>query len=528
MNENNNEKNKLINKSNQNRFKEYNDNNPMIRYFCTTEYYCINCRENFKCIGKYNNKNLTKKDYKQKWQEICSLCEYQHLRCDNDQCNQCCEKSKCNEIECNYCKENNFECKRSFPITQEDFDKLKDLKYSICQFENGGKMNRLHLQGYGQFKNQIRRNNIKKIFNNKSLHIELAKGSYEEASNYCQAKYIQKKGTYGVLKEENYKLDKNGNLKRKRIEGDSNIVGPFEFGNPIKHRRTISKKEMNEFNKEITYEENKKLKNLLDVYEKGNLTKNDVKKYMNTRWLGNSYSEAIKIATEQEEFRVQDWQKNRWWKPVVFYFYGDSGAGKTGLINELFNNPYVKSSSAWWDNNYNNEQDVLLIDEFYTKLSWGDMLNVLNDISYNINMKYTKSQSLLSRYIFLTGSRSPNDSYNFDKFINVDGVTKLNPKTIKQLERRLDVIIRFEGDYNEGTTKLFIEKDKTKGFEDGKWDIKYKKRFNESIEEIKTRVIELNKNRNGEVLVIDDEVYWREKFNFISYLKEYVNKYKVM
>ena len=154
------------------------------------------------------------------------------------------------------------------------------------------------------------------------------------------------------------------------------------------------------------------------------------------------------------------------------------------------------------------------------------MLNVLNDVPYNINIKYKSTQPLLSRYIFLTGSRSPKDSYNFDNYIIENGVNVKNKKTVKQLERRLDVIIRFEGDFSEGTTKLFIEKDTTNSFENVKWDIKYKKRHNETLDEIKLRVVELNKNRNGKVLVIDNEVYWRENFNFISYLQEYINKHK--
>ncbi|CAG8704908.1 14434_t:CDS:2, partial [Dentiscutata erythropus] len=53
--------------------------------------------------------------------------------------------------------------------------------------------------------------------------------SFEAASNYCKSEYFQKKGTYQKLEEEFYKLDENSNKIRKRIEGDTLTVGPFEY-----------------------------------------------------------------------------------------------------------------------------------------------------------------------------------------------------------------------------------------------------------------------------------------------------------
>ncbi|RHZ88756.1 hypothetical protein Glove_21g279 [Diversispora epigaea] len=231
------------------------------------------------------------------------------------------------------------------------------------------------------------------------MHIEKAKGSYEEASNYCKAEFMQIKGTYEDLNEKNYKLY-DGQKKRKRVEDPNQY---FEYGTPTKHRRIFTEKEINP----------KKLK------------------------------------------------REHFWRPVIFYFYGEGGSGKTGLVNKLFSNELYskpdnqKAGKNYW-NDYNGKDNVLL-DEFYTKITW-------SDACYNVESKYGGFQPFIAKYIFLTNTQPPHLAYRFGK-------------------------------YNNG--------------------------FMSTVELVE-KVRELNKDIDGEIIV-NNEVYWRQHFENckIEYLRKY-------
>ncbi|CAG8755621.1 6408_t:CDS:2 [Gigaspora rosea] len=67
----------------------------------------------------------------------------------------------------------------------------------------------------------------------------------------------------------------------------------------------------------------------------------------------------------------------RFWRLVIFYLFGPGGSGKTGLVQELFSDELSdkpkkqQSGSNWW-NGYE-DQEIVLIDEFYTKIDWENM-----------------------------------------------------------------------------------------------------------------------------------------------------------
>ncbi|CAG8742391.1 3906_t:CDS:2, partial [Racocetra persica] len=66
---------------------------------------------------------------------------------------------------------------------------------------------------------------------------------------------------------------------------------------------------------------------------------------------------------------------------------------KSGLVTELFSrdkgelyaNKPTKQQNNWW-NRYEGQQAVLL--EFYTKINWNDMINMLNDTPYDVEIKH--------------------------------------------------------------------------------------------------------------------------------------------
>jgi len=427
------------------------------------------------------------------------------------------ERSKCNNVICLYCINNKVLCKRSFPITQEDFEKYKSLQYSICQFEQCKHTGRLHIQGYGQLKERSRLNAIKKMFNNTSIHIEKAEGSYEEASNYCKAEFVQNKGTYGDLSEKNYKLY-DGQKKRKRIEDPNRY---FEFGIPIKHRRIFTEKEINKLKDEIQLDEFERM-NYLNENE-DSLTFDEILMNKNLRpraWFNSPQN--VKFIKEEREKIQKKLKGERFWRPITFYFYGEDGSGKTGLINKLFSGELYskpdnqRSGKNYW-NGYNG-RDIVLLDEFYTKVTWSDMVNVLNDTCYNVESKYGGFQPFIAKYIFLTNTQPPHLAYRFGKIDADDD----NKRDLKQFMRRLDYVIKFTGNWEEGTTQIKFEKGDEEAFRNMRWDLKYNKGFMSTVELIE-KIKKINKDIDGEVIVDNEEVYWRQHFE--NYKIEYLKKY---
>jgi hypothetical protein len=163
-----------------------------------------------------------------------------------------------------------------------------------------------------------------------------------------------------------------------------------------------------------------------------------------------------------------------------------------------------------------------LIDEAYTKMDWGDIVNVLNNTPHTVEQKYGGFVPFLAKYIFLTGSQPPEESFNFKDYVEEDGTLLKNKRTPKQLLRRIHYGVEFTGDWEEGTTRIKFAKGKEPNFRSMIWDVKYNKGFLD-VEEVVRRVSKLNSKNRGEVVIKKGEVYWRRHFEEfkIKYLKVY-------
>ncbi|CAG8720611.1 15355_t:CDS:2, partial [Dentiscutata heterogama] len=88
--------------------------------------------------------------------------------------------------------------------------------------------------------------------------------------------------------------------------------------------------------------------------------------------------------------------------PVTFYIYGESGAGKSGLVSKLFFNEYYakskkqKSGSNWWDGY--KRYEIVLFDEWYTSMDWNDIVKYLNDTLENVEQKGKTFVSFLAKH----------------------------------------------------------------------------------------------------------------------------------
>ncbi|CAG8443292.1 275_t:CDS:2, partial [Dentiscutata heterogama] len=90
-------------------------------------------------------------------------------------------------------------------------------------------------------------------------------------------------------------------------------------------------------------------------------------------------------------------QLERFWHPVTFYFYGEGGAGKSNLVQKLFQSELYpkskkqKNESSWWvgyqEEAFNFDQKNI-DDETSAQYSKSDFCGMIWDLKYD-KCKYT-------------------------------------------------------------------------------------------------------------------------------------------
>ena len=118
---------------------------------------------------------IDKEDCKLEYQTTgvpkCTLCNLQHWRCKEPKYTNCYNLNKCNEIQCNYCKQNNKVCTCSLPTEQAAYNEInKDILYICRQYEVTGS-GKLYAQMYMQFNIRQILKSIKTIFNDDSIYL---------------------------------------------------------------------------------------------------------------------------------------------------------------------------------------------------------------------------------------------------------------------------------------------------------------------------------------------------------------------
>ena len=69
------------------------------------------------------------------------------------------------------------------------------IRYYVYQQERGGKQKGLHWQGYIEFYKAIRRDTVKKIIGDNSVHLERRRGTQDQAAIYCTPEGKRKDGS---------------------------------------------------------------------------------------------------------------------------------------------------------------------------------------------------------------------------------------------------------------------------------------------------------------------------------------------
>jgi len=95
-------------------------------------------------------------------------------------------------------------------------------------------------------------------------------------------------------------------------------------------------------------------------------------------------------------------------RPEIVIFWGESRTGKSLLARDAFPGAFWKPKNAWWDKYF--MQDTVVFDEFYSWVSFDDILRILDWYPLIVEIKGTAVELFANRFVF-TSNQDPRDWY---------------------------------------------------------------------------------------------------------------------
>ena len=256
------------------------------------------------------------------------------------------------------------------------FTELPDKVTYIVWSLECGKAGTTHWQIYVEFASTMTVAGIKKIFGEKSIHVEPRRGTAQQAADYCK------------------KLD------------ETHLQGPWEFGE-ISHQGQSSSARM----------EKEAQNGVIGELRRGKVRMADVPDDM-----VRSCPQAIKMAMTLAPPVLRK-------KVDVYYLEGDTGIGKTYGIFKMFPDAYrptVSGDKVWFDG-YDG-QKTLLLDELRGGIKLGFLLQLLDPYPLKVEVKGGTVNAEWER-VFITTNTPPEKWY--------PRISSEDPKTFEALLRRI-------------------------------------------------------------------------------------------
>lgn len=242
----------------------------------------------------------------------------------------------------------------------ESLSNDKRVRYVVFQKERGEERGTEHYQGYIEFKQSMRFAGVSKVL--PRAHIELRKGTREQARDYC-------------------------------LKQDSQVDGPWEYG-----EFTIRPGSRTDL--EALYKAARTSETLTEVAEAH----------------PSAYLKYYKAVQHVRQLGALDKPK-RTTDLQVILLYGPPGLGKTHLVREILApDVYVlplKTGKTMWFDNYRGERDAL-IDDFSGKLSLDDLLQLFDKYPVQVPIKGGYVYWCPDR-IFVTTNVHPRIWYDYSK-----------------------------------------------------------------------------------------------------------------
>lgn len=176
-----------------------------------------------------------------------------------------------------------------------------------------------------------------------------------------------------------------------------------------------------------------------DFFEYGEMPKqgkrNDIQEVLASVRSGETMRDIIPKATSLQSIKVAEvcfkyFEKKRDFKPMVYWYYGSTGTGKTRQAYEQFPDAYEKKSETkWWDG-YDAHESVIIDDFRKHHIDFVELLKLLDRYPCKVEVKGGFRQ-LLARNIVITAPQHPKDMYEYCG------------EDVEQLLRRIDCIKLF-------------------------------------------------------------------------------------
>lgn len=178
--------------------------------------------------------------------------------------------------------------------------------YAIWQVEKCPTTDKLHIQGYIQFKRSVRLAAVKKYIG-VACHVEPARGSCEDNINYCSKE-------------------------------DTRIEGPYTYGKPSRQGKRSDLEKCKEILDDT--------KSMKEVFKK-------------------QFASAVKYHKAFDRYLAIEMEETeRKWQMEVYVLIGEPGSGKTRYVydnNENVFSPIITPGKWWWDG-YKGQETVLIDD----------------------------------------------------------------------------------------------------------------------------------------------------------------------
>lgn len=260
----------------------------------------------------------------------------------------------------------------------------EDIQYSVFQLERGNNGDRLHMQGYVEFKTRIRLSQVKDRLGTKRVHVELRLGSAKQASDYC-------------------------------TKQDTRVDGPWSFGDQSETRKG-KRNDLNEIRDAI----------------KGGKSELDLADSYFASWCryNKSFSRYRGMVTPQREK-----------KTISIVLYGPTGTGKSRYAWEwttrecVYSVPRSTGDAIWFDGYDPSVHNTVIFDDFYGWIR----LNVLLQLIDRYPMRVPTKGGFVTwnpQYAFFTSNVEWQQWYGWD---GMRGGQELKAA----LERRLDIVHHF-------------------------------------------------------------------------------------
>ena len=161
--------------------------------------------------------------------------------------------------------------------------------------------------------------------------------------------------------------------------------------------------------------------------------RNDIETIRNMVQEGHGMRDILEVATSVQSVRMAEihlkyFEKKRCTKPIVKWYYGPTGSGKTIRAHEESEDPYVCLDTIKWWEGYDGHKHIIIDDMRGDFAKFHQLLKLLDRYEYKVECK-GGSRQIQAEQIIITSCYSPQQMF-YAK----------TEENLQQLFRRIDIL----------------------------------------------------------------------------------------